>query len=61
MAEPGSLVRQGCSQTVGQAPEPGIEAGADPQSSTKYLRNIGDKEKKSEELKFDSLGSTARP
>jgi uncharacterized protein YbjT (DUF2867 family) len=31
-------------------------AGADPQSSTKYLRNMGDKEKKSEELKFDFLG-----
>jgi len=31
-------------------------AGADSQSSTKYLRNIGDKEKKSEELKFDFLG-----
>jgi uncharacterized protein YbjT (DUF2867 family) len=30
--------------------------GADSQSSTKYLRNIGDKEKKSEELKFDFLG-----
>jgi uncharacterized protein YbjT (DUF2867 family) len=31
-------------------------AGADSQSSTKYLRNIGIKEKKSEELKFDFLG-----
>jgi uncharacterized protein YbjT (DUF2867 family) len=31
-------------------------AGADSQSSTKYLRNIGDKEKKSEALKFDFLG-----
>src|SRR5579862_2104957 len=31
-------------------------AGADSQSSTKYLRNIGDKEKKSEELEFDFLG-----
>ena len=31
-------------------------AGADSQSSTKYLRNMGDKEKKSEELKFDFLG-----
>src|SRR4029077_19392456 len=31
-------------------------AGADSQSSTKYLRNIGDKEKKSEELTFDFLG-----
>ena len=31
-------------------------AGADSRSSTKYLRNIGDKEKKSEELKFDFLG-----
>ena len=31
-------------------------AGANSQSSTKYLRNIGDKEKKSEELKFDFLG-----
>ena len=30
--------------------------GADSQSSTKYLRNIGDKEKKSEELTFDFLG-----
>jgi uncharacterized protein YbjT (DUF2867 family) len=30
--------------------------GADSQSSTKYLRNMGDKEKKSEELKFDFLG-----
>jgi hypothetical protein len=36
-------------------------AGADSQSSTKYLRNIGDKEKQSEELKFVSSGSTARP
>ena len=31
-------------------------AGADSRSSTKYLRNIGDKEKRSEELKFDFLG-----
>src|SRR5258708_6922722 len=31
-------------------------AGTESQSSTKYLRNIGDKEKKSEELKFDFLG-----
>jgi uncharacterized protein YbjT (DUF2867 family) len=31
-------------------------AGADSNSSTKYLRNMGDKEKKSEELKFDFLG-----
>src|SRR5215471_16608047 len=31
-------------------------AGADSQSSTKYLRNMGDKEKKSAELKFDFLG-----
>ena len=31
-------------------------AGADPQSSSKYLRNMGDKEKKSEELGFDFLG-----
>jgi uncharacterized protein YbjT (DUF2867 family) len=31
-------------------------AGADAQSSTKYLRNIGDKEKKSKELEFDFLG-----
>jgi uncharacterized protein YbjT (DUF2867 family) len=31
-------------------------AGADPQSSTKYLRNIGVKEQKSMELKFDFLG-----
>ena len=31
-------------------------AGADSQSSTSYLRNIGDKEKKSEALKFDFLG-----
>src|SRR3954463_2840317 len=31
-------------------------AGADSQSSTKYLRNIGDKEKKSKELEFDFLG-----
>src|SRR4029079_8469410 len=30
--------------------------GADSQSSTKYLRNIGDKEKKSKELEFDFLG-----
>ena len=30
--------------------------GADSQSSTKYLRTIGDKEKKAEELKFDFLG-----
>ena len=31
-------------------------AGADPQSKTKYLRNMGDKERKSEELEFDFLG-----
>jgi hypothetical protein len=31
-------------------------AGADSRSSTKYLRNIGEKEEKSEELKFDFLG-----
>ena len=31
-------------------------AGADSQSATKYLRNFGDKEKKSEALKFDFLG-----
>src|SRR6476661_2398136 len=31
-------------------------AGADSHSSTKYLRNIGDKEKKSEALEFDFLG-----
>jgi uncharacterized protein YbjT (DUF2867 family) len=31
-------------------------AGADSRSSTKYLRNMGEKEKKSEELKFDFLG-----
>jgi uncharacterized protein YbjT (DUF2867 family) len=31
-------------------------AGADSHSSTKYLRNMGDKEKKSEELEFDFLG-----
>src|SRR5262245_48443085 len=31
-------------------------AGADSQSSTKYLRVIGDKEKKSVELQFDFLG-----
>jgi uncharacterized protein YbjT (DUF2867 family) len=31
-------------------------AGADSQSSTKYLRNMGDKEKKSKELEFDFLG-----
>ena len=31
-------------------------AGADSRSSTKYLRNMGDKEKKSEELKFNFLG-----
>lgn len=31
-------------------------AGADSRSSTKYLRNIGDKEKKSVELEFDFLG-----
>jgi hypothetical protein len=30
--------------------------GADSQSSTKYLRNIGDKEKKSKELRFSFLG-----
>jgi uncharacterized protein YbjT (DUF2867 family) len=30
-------------------------AGADSQSSTKYLRNMGDKEKKAEELKVDFL------
>jgi hypothetical protein len=33
-----------------------LYSGADSQSSTNYLRNIGDKEKKSEELKFDFLG-----
>jgi len=31
-------------------------AGADSKSSTKYLRTIGDKEKKSEQLTFDFLG-----
>src|SRR6202166_2329495 len=31
-------------------------ASADSQSSTKYLRNIGDKEEKAEEVKFDFLG-----
>jgi uncharacterized protein YbjT (DUF2867 family) len=31
-------------------------AGADSRSSSKYLRNMGDKEKKSEELEFDFLG-----
>ena len=31
-------------------------AGADSRSSTKYRRNMGDKEKKSEELEFDFLG-----
>ena len=31
-------------------------AGADSQSSTKYLRNIGDKETKSRQLGFDFLG-----
>jgi uncharacterized protein YbjT (DUF2867 family) len=31
-------------------------AGADSQSATKYLRTIGDKEKKSKELEFDFLG-----
>jgi uncharacterized protein YbjT (DUF2867 family) len=31
-------------------------AGADSQSSTKYLRNMGDKEKLSEELEFEFLG-----
>ena len=31
-------------------------AGADSRSSSKYLRNMGDKEKKSEELRFDFLG-----
>jgi len=31
-------------------------AGADSQSSTKYLRNMGDKEKTSEALRFDFLG-----
>jgi uncharacterized protein YbjT (DUF2867 family) len=31
-------------------------AGANSQSSTKYLRNMGEKEKKSEALKFDFLG-----
>jgi uncharacterized protein YbjT (DUF2867 family) len=31
-------------------------AGADSQSSTNYLRNIGDKEKQSEALRFDFLG-----
>jgi uncharacterized protein YbjT (DUF2867 family) len=31
-------------------------SGADPRSSNKYLRNLGDKEKKAEELEFDFLG-----
>src|SRR5206468_11479831 len=31
-------------------------AGADSRSSTKYLRNMGNKEKKSEDLNFDFLG-----
>src|SRR6478735_4641864 len=31
-------------------------AGADSRSSTKYLRNLGDKEKNAEALKFDFLG-----
>jgi uncharacterized protein YbjT (DUF2867 family) len=31
-------------------------AGADPQSSTRYLRNMGDKEKQSEALEFEFLG-----
>ena len=31
-------------------------AGADPRSSTKYLRNLGDKEKNSKELEFDFIG-----
>ena len=31
-------------------------AGADPRSSIKYVRNIGDKEKESEALQFDFLG-----
>src|SRR3954462_6996123 len=31
-------------------------AGADSQSSSKYLRNMGDKEKRSKELTFDFLG-----
>src|ERR1051326_968877 len=31
-------------------------AGADSQSSNKYVRNMGDKEKRSEELQFDFLG-----
>jgi uncharacterized protein YbjT (DUF2867 family) len=30
--------------------------GADSQSSTRYLRNLGDKEKKAEDLQFDFLG-----
>ena len=30
--------------------------GADPRSTTKYQRNMGDKEKKSEDLGFDFLG-----
>ena len=30
--------------------------GADSRSSTSYLRNLGDKEKRTEELKFDFLG-----
>jgi hypothetical protein len=30
--------------------------GANPRSSNKYIRNIGDKERKSEELAFDFLG-----
>jgi uncharacterized protein YbjT (DUF2867 family) len=31
-------------------------AGANPRSSTKYLRTIGDKEKKAKDLEFDFLG-----
>jgi hypothetical protein len=30
-------------------------AGADPQSSTKYLRNMGDKEKTSEALEYKEM------
>jgi hypothetical protein len=42
----------------GGAPVPAMmtAAGANSQSSTNYLRNMGEKEKKSEALEFDFLG-----
>jgi hypothetical protein len=42
------------SRGVGGAPNRAVDA--DSHSSTKYLHTTGDKEEKSEELKFDFLG-----